>query len=453
MPVITSWLLPFSPRATVIGRFITAALAISLAPALTSAVVHAQSLEQAVAETLATNPEIKRAYNTFMSRNEAARAAVGDYLPSVDVSAGAGYEDYDNSTNSTGDYDPLDATISLRQLIWDGSITYHDIQRNKAEAEAQRFQLLADAQNKALRVTELYLDILEAQEVLILSQNNYAVHQRIFSDIKKRTDSGIGSTADLAQIEGRLARSHANMIAAGNNLQDKESEFFRAVGSPPVQLEKPEVDQNYLPATLSDAIARATDNNPVLFVAKNDIDAAHYQYKQAKGNFYPTFELEASQEWGEDLDGTPGHTDEFKAGIRVRYNLYSGGSDLAESREAAYELSQSKDVRDRAYRQLEESTKLAWSSMELALNQTLYLQQHVDASARTVIAYEKQFRIGKRTLLDVLNTENELFEARKSYLDAHYAGILAQYRVLNATGQLLDEMRVDVPSPWSTSVR
>ncbi|PSU45062.1 agglutination protein, partial [Photobacterium aphoticum] len=169
---------------------------------LTPRAAQAQSLEQAVAETLASNPEIKRAYNTFMSRNEATRSSVGDYLPSVDVSAGAGYEDYDNSTNSTGDYEPLDATISLRQLIWDGSITYHDIQRNKAEAEAQRYQLLADAQDKALRVTELYLDILEAQEVLILSQNNFAVHKRIFADIKKRTDSGIGSTADLAQIEG-----------------------------------------------------------------------------------------------------------------------------------------------------------------------------------------------------------------------------------------------------------
>ncbi|MCQ1058696.1 TolC family outer membrane protein [Photobacterium sp. ZSDE20] len=412
-----------------------------------------QSLEQAVADTLATNPEIKRAYNEFMSRNESTRSSVGDYLPSVDLEATAGYEDYDNTTNSTGDYEPLDATISLRQLIWDGSITYHDIQRNKAEAEAQRYQLLADAQDKALRVTEIYLDTLEAQEVLALSQTNFAVHQRIFTDIKKRTDSGIGSTADLAQIEGRLARSRSNLIAAENNLQDKITEFYREVGSPPVNLEKPEVDQNYIPTSLENAISEAKDKNPVLYVARNDIDAANYQYKQAKGGFYPTFSIEASQEWGEDIDGTPGHTDEFKAMLKMEYNLYNGGSDLAESRRAAYQLNQSKDVRDRAYRLLEESTRLAWSGMELALNQILYLQKHVDASARTVIAYEKQFRIGKRTLLDVLNTENELFEARKAYLDAHYAGILVKYRVLNSTGLLLEEMRVDVPNQWSESVR
>ncbi|KLV05528.1 agglutination protein [Photobacterium aquae] len=425
-------------------------LAISL---LLSPHLAAQSLEQAVAETLASNPEIKRAYNTFMGQNQASRAALGDYLPSVDIEASAGYENYDNTTNSTGDYNPLDTTISLRQLIWDGSITYHNIQRTKAEAEAQRYQLLADAQDKALRVAESYLSALEAQEVLVLSQKNYDIHQRIFTDIKKRTDAGIGSIADLSQIEGRLARSRSNLIAAQNNLQDKNTEFLHIVGSPPVNLEKPEVDQNYLANTLDTALNEAKANNPVLNVAKYDIDAATSQYKQAKGDFLPTFSVEASQEWGDELDGTPGHTDEFKAMLKVEYNLYNGGTDLAESRQAAYQLSESKDVRDRAYRLLEESTRLAWSGMELAIDQTQYLQEHVDASARTVIAYQKQFQIGQRTLLDVLNTENELFEARKAYLQSHYAGILAKYRVLNATGKLLDEMRVDVPDKWTTSVR
>ena len=77
----------------------------------------------------------------------------------------------------------------------------------------------------------------------------------------------------------------------------------------------------------------------------------------------------------------------------------------------------------------------------------------IDASAKTVVAYEKQFRIGKRTLLDLLNTENELFESRKAYLNAHYSGILAKYRVLNATGLLLDSMRVDVPKSWVSTVK
>lgn len=415
--------------------------------------VMAQSLEQAIAQTLSSNPEIRSAYNEFMSRNELIDASTGDYLPSVDLEAGIGYEDYDNKLGTKGEFDPRNAKISIRQLLWDGSITYNDIQRNKAETEAQRYQLLSDAQDMALTATESYLDVLRAQEILALSEANFAVHQRMYSDIKKRADSGIGSTADLAQVAGRLARSNTNLLSAKSNLNDKNTAFIRTIGAYPEALEKPEVDINYVAISLDDAMEKARKNNPVIYVASNDIEAAQQQYEQAKGTFYPSFSIEASQEWGEELDGSRGDTDEFKAMLKMRYNLYNGGSDAAKSRRAAYQINKSKDVRDRAHRMLDEGTRLAWSAMELASDQTKFLQEHVDASARTVIAYEKQFRIGKRTLLDVLNTENELFESRKAYLNAHYSGILAKYRVLNATGLLLDEMRVDVPESWVKTVK
>ncbi|ELV7518356.1 TolC family outer membrane protein [Photobacterium damselae] len=415
--------------------------------------VMAQSLEQAVAETLASNPEIKSAFNEFMSRNSMIDAAKGDYLPSVDLRAGVGYNNYDNEFGTKGEYDPKQAEISIRQLLWDGSITWNNINRNQSETEAQRYQLLSDAQDKALKTAEVYLDVLRAEAVLELSESNYKVHQHMFVDIKKRADAGIGSTADLAQVEGRLARSKTNLLAAQSNLNDKKTEFARTVGTFPDSLVTPEVDVNFIPNSLDDAMKIAQKNNPVMYVANNDIDAAEYQYKQAKGNFYPTFDIEASQEWGNELNGSRGDTDEFKAMLNMRYNLFNGGSDAAKSRQAAYQLNKSKDIRDRALRMLKEGTKLSWSAMELANSQTKYLQEHVDASARTVIAYEKQFKIGQRSLLDVLNTENELFESRKAYLNAHYDGIFAKYRVLNATGTILNEMRVDIPNEWTESVK
>ncbi len=326
-----------------------------------------------------------------------------------------------------GDYNPRSAKITFRQLIWDGSITYNDIQRNKSETEAQRYQLLSDAQDTALQATEVYLDVLRAQDVLELSEANLQVHKKMYQDINKRTASGIGSTADLAQIEGRLARSNTNLLSANSNLNDKITAFIRVVGNYPKDLAKPEVDINYVAPTLDDALEKAQKNNPIVQVASNDVEAALIQYDQAKGDFYPTFTVEASQQWGKEVGGNPpGDNDEFSAMLKMRYNLFSGNSDVAKTRQAAYQINKSKAIRDRAYRMLEESTRLSWSAMDLANQQTQYLQQHVDASAKTVIAYEKQFKIGQRTLLDVLNTENELFEARKSYLQAHYSGDFGQ---------------------------
>ena len=167
---------------------------------------------------------------------------------------------------------------------------------------------------------------------------------------------------------------------------------------------------------------------------------------------YPTFSIEASQSWRDDAGGDEGSSQETLAMLRMRYNLYNGGTDSANSEAAAYQLNKAKDLRDRAYRQVEEGLRLSWSALDLTLQQKNFLSDHVDSASETVIAYGKQYRIGKRTLLDLLNTENELFEARKDYLDAHYAEQYAKYRVMNATGSLLNALLVDIPDEWTTAV-
>lgn len=426
-------------------------LAIFIGCQLVALPTYAQSLEQAIATALSTNPNIQSTYNEFVSQKETSRASTGKYLPSVDLEAGVGYENYDNEGGSQGDYDPRYAQISIRQLIWDGSSTYNDIQRTKAEAESERYQLLADAQDMALSTVEAYIDVIQAQEVVTLSQANHDVHMRIYKDIKRRTDSGLSSTADLIQVEGRVAQANTNLLSAQSNLNDKITAFVKVVGAYPQDLTKPKIDDTYVAKSLNDALEKAKANNPTMYLAYHDVQAAQYQYEQTKGTLLPTFTVEGSQKYGDELDASDGDTDEFKVMLKMNYNLYNGGSDAAKSRSAASQINKAKNIRDNAYRLLEESTRLSWSAKELAESQEQFLEQHVDASAKTIIAYEKQYKIGKRTLLDLLNTENELFESRKAYLAAHYSGIVAEYRLLNSTGLLLNELRVAIPDEWARS--
>ncbi len=264
--------------------------------------------------------------------------------------------------------------------------------------------------------------------------------------------SGIGSTADVSQVEARIAKAHGNLLAAQNNLIDTHTQFRRVVGQEPLGLVYPRADISMIPLSLTDALVDALDKHPVIKVAAADVDSAHFQYKQSKGVNYPTFSIEASQSWRDDAGGDEGSSQETLAMLRMRYNLYNGGTDSANSEAAAYQLNKAKDLRDRAYRQVEEGLRLSWSALDLTLQQKNFLSDHVDSASETVIAYEKQYRIGKRTLLDLLNTENELFEARKDYLDAHYSEQYAKYRVMNATGSLLNALLVDIPEEWTTAV-
>ncbi|MDG3088069.1 TolC family outer membrane protein [Vibrio hannami] len=413
---------------------------------------NSQTLEQAIATSISTNPDIKSSYNDFKSYVEMNNVSSGAYLPSLDLDAGIGYERIDPATGDTTDLTRKEAVLTLTQLLWDGSSTLKDIDRTEAEAESMRYQLIADAQDLALEVASVYLEAVKAHEVLQLSERNLAVHKKIYKDIKRRVDSGIGSTADLSQIEARIANAHSNLLAAQNNIFDTHTQFTKLVGQTPQGLIYPRADEEALPLTLEQANEIAKANHPVLKVAAADVQAAKYQFEQSKGTNYPTFSIEASHGLYDDADGREGRRDETSAMLRMRYNLFNGGSDAAEQDRMAYQLNKAKDLRDSSFRNVEEGLHLSWSALDLTLQQMEFLADNVDSTTDTVIAYEKQYRIGQRTLLDLLNTENELFEARRSYLDAKYDEQYAKYRVLNATGTLLDALLVDIPQEWNEKV-
>lgn len=418
--------------------------------------VSAQTLEQAVSLTLASNPELKSAFNQYKSRLSDSSASSGAYLPKIDLDAGIGYEGI-NPASSTGNPDTdmtrKDAALTLNQLIWDGSSTLNDMDRTAAEAESDRYQLLADASNKALEVTDVYLEATKAYEILVLSEKNLATHKEIYRDIKKRADSGVGSIADVTQVEARIAKAMGNLLAAQNNLYDTHTQFRRLVGQEPLGLTFPRADSTAIPYTIDDALKKAFEEHPVIKVAQTDVDAARFQYKQSKAPYYPTISLEASQRWYDDAGGNEGSGDELSAMVRLRYNIFNGGSDSDQSESAAYQLNKAKDLRENTFRAVEEGLRLSWSALNLTLQQKEFLADHVDSTSQTVASYRKQYLIGQRTLLDLLNTENELFEARKDYLDAKYAEQYAKYRVMNATGNLLDALRVDVAPEWTEKVK
>ena len=415
----------------------------------------AQSLEQAVSQTFATNPEIKSAFNEYISKRYLIDASTGAYKPSLDLDAGIGYEAINPASEiarGSTEMTRREASLTLNQLIWDGSKTLNDIDRVSADAESVRLQLLSNAQNTALDVVRVYIETIEGFEILALSESNLATHEKIYVDIKKRTDSGISSTADLTQIEARLAKAHSNLIAAENNLIDSQTTFIRLVGEAPQSLVFPRADKNFIPLTLELAQEQAYEAHPVIKISQVDVESAKFQYKQSQSNYFPTLSFEAKQSWKEDAGGIKGSSDETTAMIRLNYNLYNGGRDSAKSSEMAYQLNKAKDLRERAYRSVKEELQLSWSALEMTSQQKVFLADHVDSASETVIAYEKQYLIGKRTLLDLLNTENELFESRKGYVEAKYSEQYAKYRVLTSTGNLLNALRVNLPTEWTDKV-
>ncbi|HEY6611789.1 MAG TPA: TolC family outer membrane protein, partial [Pseudomonas sp.] len=419
------------------------ALAVSLS-------AHGQTLSEAMQSALEVHPEIQAGIHARLSVEEQMKAAKGGYLPQVDLLAGYGRENTDSpgTRGNAHDTETLtrgESSLRLQQMLFDGFATSGEVGRQRATVNARAYELLGSSEQTALRVAEVYLDVLRREALVRLAEDNLRSHERIYDQIRLRSERGVGRMADLDQAEARLAQARNNLLTEQVNLSDAQVNYFSVVGRNPSELTQPSTLSGQLPTSLQDAREELLSNNPLLSSAQSDVQAAEHQYAVAKSTFYPRFDAELSRSADNNIDGSTGHQNEWRAMLNMRYNLFAGGSNKADLQSKAYQINQTMDIRNNALRVLNEDLGLAWNALDNARQQLPIAQQYVDYSTRVRTSYQKQFTLGDRTLLDLLDSENELFTASRRLEDVRYTERFTQYRIKAITGTLLKSQGVVAP--------
>ena len=424
----------------------------SILLAMACAQAQAMTLSEAIQSTIDNHPELHASMNDRLSADEDVKIARGGYLPTVDLLVGYGREQTDSpSTRALGDHNKetlnyRDAELRLRQMLFDGFNTPNEVARTESVVNSRAYYVLGTSESLALRTVEVYLDVLKRREMVSLAENNLQAHQRIHDQIRLRSERGVGSTADLDQSEARLALAENNLYTEQVNLADAQANFFSATGRMPDELEQPATVKGELPEDINMARQTVMDNNPYLKSAQADVHAAEKQYEVAKAPFYPRFDLELATTADDNTQGDEGHYNTWRAAVVMNYNLFNGMRDKARLQGAAHKINQSMDIRNNALRVLNENLALAWNAMENARLQTPKARDYADYTARVREAYQQQFSLGQRTLLDLLDSENELFTANRRYTEVRYTEEFSMYRVISAMGELLKKQNVVVPA-------
>jgi len=399
---------------------------------------NALTLQEAIKDTLANNPDVQEARQEMLVREHEIRGAKSGYLPTLNAEVGVGREW--TRSPSTGDTDVTltreEAALRLRQTVYDGGATGSEVDRQKARYKSSLFNAIDTQEKAALRASQAYINVLRHGELLALLKDSLDEHQRIFDQTSLRRESGVSNQADVDQITVRLSLAKSNFIAGKNNFLDALSQFQGLVGYLPdaSQMENPAALD--LPSSLDEALNTALASHPAIKSATADIEAAEAQYAASKSKRYPTLAIEGDRTWNEDIDGIEGKNEDWVIALRLRYNLYNGGKDSARRKQSAELVTQAKDVLRGAQWQTEEGMRLSWYAYEATRQQLEHLSRHVSSVEATKKAYVKQFDIGKRTLLDLLNTESELIKAKETYQNTKYDQMYSQIRVLNSSGQL-----------------
>lgn len=411
-------------------------------------------LKDAVAQAIQFHPELKVEQRETEARDQEVKQARSGYLPRIDLEAGFGFQEKDPVSQSfskpgrtRNELERHEFQINLQQMLFDGFDTQNDVANQKARLESSRYRTTFVGENVAFDVVRVYLEILKQKQILLLSQSSYNEHGKIYRRMRKRFESGVGSRADLDQITGRLALSKSNVLNQTANLLDAKASFQRLVGSYPNEddLVFPQTAGVQLPATMDVLLKRAVDEHPLLKSAQADVAAVNHRYEQTKSAFYPRFSLEAGRTLNKNIDGVEGQVDDLRVMMRMRYNIFNGNADVARKQQLAYLMEKSKEIYRNAYLEVEQEARLAWIAYQNQRDQLPTLTTYAKSAELTKASYVKQFDLGKRTLLDLLNTENERVSAKRALISAEHDLVYSKYRLFHGIGNLLPTVGVPLP--------
>ncbi|NQD38892.1 TolC family outer membrane protein [Permianibacter sp. IMCC34836] len=402
-------------------------------------------LRGAVTMAVTNQPLTRNSWFEFQASLDAREAAFGGYLPRVDLQANWVQEKRERPGlfgTSTSDLDGDSYALVLRQMIFDGFATPAEVGRLDHLSVAAYYRWRQSAEETALEASRAFLDLLRFKELNSLAEQNLKAHETTLKQIEERVGAGVSKGVDREQAIGRLALARSNLLTERSNLQDVNTRFQRVVGSRPAAELKP------LPsitgAVPDGAVGTgALDSAPQLLATLAETDAARRAHEGAQAGYYPSLELQARRDDGNDIDGVTGDQETTRVAVVLSYNLFAGGSDRARDRQFANQLAAAQSRRDASCREVGQIVAVAWSDLLTLREQIASLEQHVQSMTKVREAYRQQFQLGQRSLLDLLDTENELFQAQRALINGRYDLELAAARVLAPRGQLLNALRIN----------
>ncbi|MDG2482607.1 MAG: TolC family outer membrane protein [Alphaproteobacteria bacterium] len=428
-----------------LGRVSAAALITGLFFGAGGAV--AENLENEIVILLADNPEIQSLRNQVEASEEGVNIAFAGFLPQIDVSGDYGYE----YTDSTNPGDSLDltrnlVTATLRQRLFDGygkQAVYGSAQLSSDIANVN-----LDSQTQALIFlgVRAYLNVLRAQSLIDLSTRNVGVIQTQLDLETERVERGSGITLDELQAKSRLQIAQERRVAFEGTLEQAIARYNRIFGHEPdlANMQLPNRPMGELPGDLDTAIGIALAENPQGENSELAVNLADEGRVSARSAYWPTLDLVGRLNWEHDVAGTIGIRRDAAVIVEANWQLFAGFANQAGVAQSAYQYVASVHDRTATCRLIVQDTELAWERWQTAVVRVALLENAV-AIAEEVHASRVRLRdAGQETVLNVLDSENEVFNAQINQVTAQYDGYIAVYALLQAMGRLTaDRLGVD----------
>lgn len=399
-------------------------------------------LNEILKDIIKTNPEIIAAKDNYRSVLEELSIAKSGYYPKIGAEASMGPEVTDGvDTNyQNEDYVASRALIYLRQNLFKGGETKAFVEETDARILSAAYEVVTVANRVFLDALEAYINVVKTHELLEFSKQNVMTQERILNQVKERSTAGFTRVSDLTNSKARLSLAKGNLISAQQDLNNAVVKFHRQFGRvlQPEQFVMPEPAFKF-PDTVEETTDFAFRNHPALEVARFNIHARKSAYERTKGAYWPSLDLELKAQYENDTDGDNGYSTQASALLKLSYLFYDGGVRKGEKGQKYHSLLEEYQVAYTERRNVNQAVQLAWNINQAEQVKEGFLDDHLALSLETLGAFKDEYHLGRRTLLDLLNMENEYNDAKIANAESQYNRLTAYYRISQATGVLIHE--------------
>jgi TolC family type I secretion outer membrane protein len=398
----------------------------------------AQTLEDSLATAYVTNPNLLAARAELRSVNEGVPQELSNWRPRVTVNGSAGAQRVErdgDDQSDTENTEPREVELSVTQSLYRGGRTQAGTRRAESEVRSQRARLTAIEQQVLLDAVAAYIDVWRDQSVLELTLKNEQVIRRQLEASQDRFTVGEITRTDVAQSEARLALATAERIRADGELASSRAVYQQVIGVYPGILKQPPV-LGGLPDQEKEVVDAALDQNPDVVSAEFAERAARHQVRQSVGELLPEVSLVGEAARREETSVENLDTDEYRILAQVNIPLYQQGLVSSQVREDKQVANQRRLEVDSARRFAEQDAIRAWEALQTARAQISSFQAGIEANTIALEGVRQENAVGARTILDILDAENELLDSEVSLVRAQRDELVASYAVLAAMGIL-----------------
>lgn len=380
-------------------------------------------------------------------KHELTRAKAG-FGPSLDVSASAGTAIINDSSTRRHDLERtflgvIEASARLTQPIWDGFATRSRVRAAQSTLDSVISRVSDTATTLSLDGIIAQIDLLRRRKIYELAQKNVETHRSILSQTEERTSLGADTEADVSQAQSRLARALSSLSEAQASMIVAEDTYTRLTGLPASQ----HIEQVEMPPVLFDGPKAVLDlaerNNPKIAAYISDIRVLQADRELAESAFYPVINLEVGPSHSNRNRFDDRWTSTFEALGTLRWNLFNSGADWAELKAAKARIRESRQTLYNFMDTLLLDIQSTWTNYQAAKDQYQNYADAVKFNEFTRVAYLEQFHMQKRTLLDVLDAENELYNSSTQAETAKGNILVGAYRLCALAGDLLPMLKID----------